>query len=237
MLKKLLVATAMFAATSVATAVPPTLSVEDIGPNGAGLLTGNNVGIDFQVSLSGQPWLTGGFSGTASAGNFAYASDPNGIALTGTRDLAPNDEVTMVSKPRGQTAAGRFKTGGNGEIGTIPGGFTPGPLTTTGAALNASFANDAGDFTETADGYIMRVVVDLTGSGIAAGDVYAVAGTTPNNPGDTLVATGIAGAGSQGDPSDSDALANTTLWSLFAVPEPASLALLVLGGLAAFRRR
>lgn len=238
MLKKLLVATAVFATAAFASA-QPVVTVSDIGPNGAGLTTGNNVGLDIHVALGGAAWLTGGVNGSASFGAFRYASDPNGVVvLSGTRDFDASDEVTMVSKPRGQTAAGRFKTNGNGQIGTIPGGYDPGdPFVTTGpTSLNMAFANDAGDFTEINDGYITRVVVDLTGSGIAAGDVYAIAGTTPNNPGDILIATGKAGAGAVGNPDALDP-AQTTLWSLFAIPEPASLALLVLGGLAAFRRR
>jgi hypothetical protein len=230
MLKKLLAATAVFAVTAFASA-QPVMSVSDIGPNGAGLTTGNNVGLDINVALSGAAWLTGGIQGTASAGAFRYATDPNGgVVLSGTRDFDASDEVTMVSKPRGQTAAARFKAGGTA---TIPGGYV-GPQANGPTSLDVSFFGTPGDFSETTDGYITRVVVDLTGSGIAAGDVYAVAGTTPNNPGDTLIATGLAGAGAVGNP---DALANTTTWSLFAVPEPASLALLVLGGLAAFRRR
>jgi hypothetical protein len=247
MLKKLLVATAVFATAAFASA-QPTLTIDDISPGSANpLLTGNNVGFDvFLAGLHGPAdstgggWLTGGINGTASVGAFRYASDPNGVTvIAGTRDYAPNDDVTMVSRPRNQSAAARFKTGGNGSVNLIlPGGYDPGTATPAydPTHVNTSFANDAGNFSETTDGYIIRCVVDLTGSGIDPADVYAIAGTVPNNGGDTLIATGKVGAGQVGFP---DALAptNTQLWSIFAVPEPASLALLVLGGLVAFRRR
>jgi hypothetical protein len=227
MLKKLFVTTAVLAVAAVASAQ---VTVSDIGPNGAGLTSGNNVGLDINVALGGGNWLTSGVSGTASAGSFRYAADANGPVLTGTRDYDASDEVSMLSRPRAQTAGARFKSAG---AVSLAGGYI-GALTSTGSNIDVAGFQDPLAPVENVDGYIIRVVVDLTGSGIAAGDVYAVAGTTPINGGDTLIATGQAGAGTTINP---DALANSTLWSLFAVPEPASLALLVLGGLAAFRRR
>jgi hypothetical protein len=136
----------------------------------------------------------------------------------------------MLSKPRLQTVAGRFKSGG---AVTLAGGFI-GALSSTASLIDVAGFQDPLAPVESVDGYIVRVVVDLTASGINPADVYAIAGTTPNGGGDILVATGRAGAGTTINP---DALDNDVLWSLFAVPEPASLALLVLGGLAAFRRR
>jgi hypothetical protein len=227
MLKKLFVTTAVLAATAIASAQ---VTVSDIGPNGAGLTSGNNVGLDIHVALGGGNWLTTGIAGTTSFGSFRYAADANGPVLTATRDFDATDEVSMLSKPRLQTAGARFKSGG---AVNLAGGFI-GALSSTASLIDVAAFQDPLQPVESVDGYIVRVVVDLTASGINAGDVYAIAGTTPNNAGDILVATGLAGAGTTIEP---DAFANSVLWSLFAVPEPASLALLVLGGLAAFRRR
>jgi hypothetical protein len=227
MLKKLFVTTAVLAATAIASAHQVT--IEDIGPMGAGLTSGNNVGLDIHVALGGANWLTTGIVGTTSFGSFRYAADANGPVLTGTRDFDATDEVSMLSRPRAQTAGARFEAGG---AVLFAGGYI-GPLSSTANLIDVAAFQDPFAPVENVDGYIVRVVVDLGGSGITAGDVYAIAGTTPNNAGDILVATGRAAAGTTIGPEDF----NYVFWSLFAVPEPASLALLVLGGLAAFRRR
>lgn len=226
---------------------PPVLTVHDISPGSANpLLSGNNVGLDVLVSgLHGPPdptgggWLVGGVSGHASHGSFRYAFDPNDhVVIAGTHAYDPSDQVTMVSRPRGQTQGSRFKTGGNGSANLIlPGGYDPGTAfsSTDADFVNVSFAG-ADEFNETTDGYTTRVVVDMTASGIDPLDVYAIAGAAPTHPNDVLIATGKAGAGAVGHP-DPLAPENTVLWSLFAVPEPASLALVLVGVLAAIRRR
>lgn len=154
---------------------------------------------------------------------------------------AANKFVTSLSKPRQRDVNGRFTNAGAAAAGAYdPPGSSP---VNTASELNVAYFASPPETPGSAsvDGYIGRVSVniagvagapdnyDLWGAGpiasIPAGATVVLRSVPVNQPGGTATAT-----------FDVPAL-NFSSWAMWYVPEPSSLALLVLGGLAAIRRR
>jgi hypothetical protein len=217
MLKKFVVSTAILAATSFAVA-QPTIDIVDLG------------GGTFDVNVSslggGSAWTAGGLAGTTSnGGSFVYAQDPNSGANLIT-EPGSDSNVTFVSLPTGQSAAKRFD---DRRAPSIAGKFLGGTGDPTATAGEVDVAFFASPGTSAATGYVARVSV---ASGFAPGDVFATAGAAP--AGTTVLASGSVTSTTD---AFTDAAGAAITWTVYAIPEPATLALLALGGLAAFRRR
>jgi hypothetical protein len=231
MLKKFLAMTAVLASGAAANAVV-SLSTSSLG-NLGGDLWGADVLIS--VSPSTDDWTVGGVSGTTTqAGvvhNYADAGDPNGPALTNPGGGGtPGNPVCFVNVPQGQFSTKRFGTAG---AASIVGAYLPaGPsAVATAGTFNVAYA-EVPPVTSLDSGAIARVVIDLAGSAYAGrSDIYVA--TSPNNPTDIMLATYRVASGTVQDPAP----LTEVFFSFWTVPEPSSLALLVLGGLVAWRRR
>lgn len=232
MLKKFLALSAVLAGAAVANAAI-TLSSSSLG-NLGGDLWGADVLIS--VSPTADDWTVGGIAGGPTAAGVVhnYLADPNtGAAIMTAVGGAgtPGNPVTFVNTPQGQFSAKRFGAAG---AASFAGSYSPASPT---PVLNASEVNIAWlEFPPVAtsldSGAIARVVIDLAGSAYAGrSDIYVA--STPNNPSDILLATYEVASGTVQNPAP----LTTITFGFWTVPEPSSLALLVLGGLAAWRRR
>lgn len=155
-----------------------------------------------------------------------------------------NKFTTMLSKPRGRDAPDRFTN-----AGITLGAFDPaGPQPETRPdLLNAAFFASPPETPGSgpSDGYIARVAVDIAAvpeiPGFPKSD-YAnwSAGPIASIPANSTVVLRSVGANQPGGTAistfDIPALSFSN-WAMWYVPEPASLALLALGGAAAIRRR
>ena len=192
------------------------------------IVTGGPVGrfvVDIEVTVDPTDvWTAGGVAGEALNGaSFVYAIDPN----TGRPKATAPDTgiggrfVSFVSLPRGQTQNSRFRTAG---AASPAGGFEPDlarPL-----LLSNEFNIAYLEFppTRTQDsGFTVRLAWDV------GGDTSGIVITTVD-PGrdNTLSRVLIAHA----TVDFASPLTETHFW--IAIPEPPSLALLLLGGLFAF---
>ena len=152
-----------------------------------------------------------------------------------------NKFTTMLSKPRNRDDAGRFTNAGAAAAGTYdPGGGAPATLPNM---LNvAYFANPPETPSSPSfDGYIARIAVDVSGVAGAPADYGPwFAGPLASVPADAVVVLRSVGANQVGGTAtatfDVPQLGFTS-WAMWFIPEPTSLALLALGGLAATRRR
>lgn len=228
MLRKILATTLVLAASSAAFG-QISLSMSDLGNMG-----GNLWGADVQVTIgTGDAWTAGGVAGTTSGGvAFHYAIDPNtGNAILTAPEPAGGNvrNVTFVSLPKDQNVNARFRAAG---AASIVGGYNPPSpaAAATAGNVNIAYAEIPPTFTQVT-GYTQRVVIDTTGTAYAGVDVYAA--TAPRNPGDVVIARMDSAGASRNNPSP----LTTMDWQFYAVPEPASLALLALSGLLAIRRR
>jgi hypothetical protein len=231
MLKKFLAMTAVLAGAAAANAAV-TLSTSSLG-NMGGDLWGADVLIS--VAPSSDDWTVGGVSGsTTQAGvvhNYADDGDPNGPALTNVGGAGtPGNPVCFVNVPQGQFSTKRFGAAG---AASIVGGYIPASATATADATTFNVAYAEVPPVGSLDaGAIARVVIDLAGSAYAGrSDIYVA--TSPNNPSDIMLATYRVASGTVLTPAPLTEI----FFSFWTVPEPSSLALLVLGGLVAWRRR
>jgi PEP-CTERM motif-containing protein len=242
MSKRFLATAAAVAAASVAMA-DQTLSVDIYGA-GDGTTLENDptlIVVDVLTDVStGDSWTAGGFRGVASGGaSLVYALDPNTQQPDLTDPGTNNRFVTFFNKPRGRDLNGRFTNGGAEAAGrycpTGPTATTE--LTEVNVAFFASPPETIGS--PTVDGAMFRAAIRLP-AGILDNQVAIWVGNDPppthpnilfrsfcDNPGQ---------GGSVGATFDNPTVLGGN-WGLSAIPEPASLALLALGGLLAIRRR
>lgn len=212
----------VIAVTAVA-AAQPTLEIVDLG------------GGSFDVNVAdlgpgASAWTTAGLYGTATGGaEFVYPTDPNtGENLITQRvpSGTGRTDVTFVSLPTEQTAASRFDIRG---VPAIAGGYIGQIDQPQEDWVDVAwFDLPGGPIFET--GYIARVVLDISATGFPDDDVSATAGTAPY--GSTILASGLLAVTTD---IFTDASAAEIDWTVYAIPEPATLTLLVLGGLAAVR--
>lgn len=193
-------------------------------------------------------WTAAGIRAVTQAGaTIIYCDeDPNtqGIQPTLFNGGIANKFATMLSKPRGREAPARFTNGGEGAAGA----YDPpaaSPVTIANQLNVVYFANPLETPSSPAvDGYIARIAIDITevkerpafpidqypnwGAGpisfVPHGAVVVLRSVPQNQVGDTATAT-----------SDVPQLSFIS-WAVWYTPEPTSITLLVLGGLAARRR-
>jgi hypothetical protein len=228
MLKRLIVASVLAATASYALAVPTT-TVEDSTADAvtAGLLDRAVADVSVGLTESGENWTVGLLEGTAMNGaTFIYSPDPCSPGDTNPNPqggVPPATEkfVTFVSLPRAKDANGRYTAAG---AASIAGAST---LAATSVRINFFDSPPA----DQGAGYIERVAITL---GIYPQSSVYVA-LSPIEGTDIQLASIKTQVGTDLHPAPED---YETLWGIWTtVPEPASLALLVLGGLATFRRR
>lgn len=155
-----------------------------------------------------------------------------------------NNFTTMLSKPRGRNVAGRFTNAGAAAAGAFDGGASP--VTTPGQLNVAYFASPPESSQSPAvDGYIARIAVDVSnvppipGADINDYDHWGAGpmADVPSNSRVVLRSNGVGQPGGTATATFDVPQLNWSSWAMWYVPEPTSLALLTLGGLAAIRRR
>jgi len=221
---------------------------------GASVALAQNAGIDISVVTSPSPagtfvvdvfvdmvasppnaWTASGIRADAFLGaTFRYSDggDPNGPRLTNIEptNVSGDRNVNFVSQPRGQTVNARFRAGG---AALIAGGYLPPTPTAeaTATVFNVAYFDEVPPGEETTDGYVARLAMDVPA--LLDGTLY-LSTTGPIEPSDLLVMSGNAAAATNLNPTPLEVL----LFDVFStIPEPASLALLLLGGLMGLRRR
>jgi len=245
MVRKVLATVAVLAGVSAAWAVPPTLSVTtfDTG-NPAIYVVDVSVTIDTGV---GDSWTAAGISTVALSGatfryRFADEVDPNQPHVPLFTNVEPDNVlrdrfVSFVSTSAGQTVGARFRAG---EAAQIAGGYEPPTPTPSGTPtfFNVAFFDDVPPGEE-GSGFITRVAIDVPA--LYQGTLY-LSTTGPQEPGDVRLIGGPADTAGEAQSATASfqhpsplVLLDWGVWS--TIPEPASLALLLLGGLMGLRRR
>jgi hypothetical protein len=155
-----------------------------------------------------------------------------------------NKFTTMLSKPRARDNAPRFTNAGAAAAGAYEDGASP--ITLPGELDVAYFASPPENPQSPAvDGYIARIAVDISNvTPIPGADINDYnnwgAGpieTIPLNSSVVLRCVGSRQPGGTATATFDVPALNFTNWAMWYVPEPTSLALLALGGLAATRCR
>lgn len=227
MVRKIL-GSVVVAALATAAYAQPSINIVDLGLGGG--LAGGDVEV---VVAADDAWTAGGIAANSLVAGVTMVcyNDPN----TGTAFTAPETagsasrNVSFVSLPRDQNTNARFRTAG---AATIVGAYSPaGPAAICSATqFNVAYAEIPPTFLQ-GTGYTQRLVVDYSGSAYAGETVYAA--TAPASPGDVQLVSVETAIATQ----DFASPLTIQRWGIYATPEPASLALLALGALAAIRRR
>lgn len=250
MLKRFLAATFAIAAASAYANVTTSVDLVDAS-DGITMPPAGVIAIDVMVDADPTDvWTAGGLRGVVTPGGQAL-----GVALryAGTDDTnTPHDDrlfnpgtanrfSTFFSKPKNRDANGRYTNG----AAAVAGRYSPtGPLeTSTASEINiAWFASPPESSTSpSADGAVARVSLDVAGvmalpdfdgfvvgaPGAATGPIIFQSSTDDPNAAGTVSAS-----------FDNPTISGLD-WAVWynVIPEPASLALLALGGLVALRRR
>jgi len=215
----------LFTIATIATAqsAPPVITPHVVTGGPAGRFV-----VDIEVTVDpNDAWTAGGVS--ASAGNgvsFVYATEPNdGGPIPTAPDLGTGGRfVSFVSLPRGQTRNSRFRAGG---AVSIAGAFHPAGR--VGNLLPGLFNIAYLEFPPTAtqgSGFTTRLAWDV------GGDVSRIVITTVDPGRDNTLSRVLIAHATRNFASP---LTQIEFW--VAIPEPASLALLMLGGLFLIRGR
>lgn len=250
MLKRFLATAAAMAASSIARA-QGTATVDLLNPaETSGTIPANTriVDVFFDVA-STDVWTAAGIRALAQNGAslIYFDAEPNvagnqpGLFNGG----AANKFTTMLSKPRIRDGAARFTNAG----AAAAGGYDPGsavPITQPNEFNVAYFASPPENPQWPAvDGYIARIAVDISNvPPIPNADINdynnwgsGPLGSIPAGSRVVLRSIGVNQAGGTATVTFDVPALNFTNWAMWYVPEPTSLTLLALGGLAAIRRR
>jgi len=194
----------------------------------------------FTTVSAGDSWTAAGVRGVTSNGaTLRYAHDPNtGLPIL-TNPTTANRLSTFFNTPRDAEANGRFNVGRAAAAGQYcPTG--PTAMSTDTEVNVAYFASPPETIgSPTVSGAIFRVALDLPAGVLDSGVVIWAGDEAPPTHPIVLFRSFCVNAqqgGTMGATFDVPALTGGN-WGLSAIPEPASLALLALGGLLAMRRR
>lgn len=192
-----------------------------------------------------QTWTVGGVDlHTYNGATLRYAHDPNGHVIATNQGTAQRF-TTSFSKPRGRDDAARFVNSRAAAAGSYCGG---GPVqhylpSFVDVAWFATPPEMVGSPPSAIGQAVFRVAIDLTATSHTDLDVILKEPDTNALPPDAmhplLLARSFCINGAAGTVSAAfqDAVTTGHNWSLWATPEPASLALLIIGGLAVSRHR
>jgi hypothetical protein len=243
MLRRFLATAAAVAAASVAMA-DQVLSIDIYNAPADGATVEADptlVVVDVLTTVSaGDSWTAGGMRGVALNGaSLVYALDPNTQLPTLTNQGTNNRFTTSFSEPRGRDANNRFTNSGAAAAGR----YCPtGPVAEAfpdqvNVAYFASPPETIGSLT--VSGAVFRAAIRLP-AGVTDDMVAIWAGNDapPTHPNIVFrsFCDNASQAGTVGATFDNPAVLGGN-WGVSYIPEPASLALLALGGLLAARRR
>jgi len=233
---RVIAVTAVLGCASLATAQPPQLNVVEF-PSGDPAVFVVDVAVDVGVD---DAWTAAGLSARTFAGaafRYRYRDeiDPNAPHVPLLTNVEPDNvrrdrAITFVNQPRAQTSNSRFRIGG---AAALAGGYDPPtPYPSADATfVNVAFFREGID--EITDGYIERVAIDISGTGFSLAQLYLSPTGQPEMPGHLLIVAGETAVATHLFPTP----LTIRNWAVFAVPEPAALALLAVSGLMALRRR
>ena len=250
MLMRILATPATLAASSIALA-QGVASVDLLNPaETTGTIPANTriVDIYFDVAAT-DTWTATGIRAIAENGASITYFDSD-LNTPGTQPGLFNGGIankftTMLSKPRARDAADRFTNAAIAPFASYD-PFGPAPIALPNefnVAYHSSPPETSGS--PSVDGYIARIAIDVSSvppiPGVDINDYNNWgAGPIETIPLNSSVVLRSSGSGQPGGTAtatfDVPAL-NFTNWAMWYVPEPTSLALLALGGLAAIRRR
>lgn len=222
-MKKFIVSAFAVAAASAAFAGTFTFSEVAVSPSA----TATTWTFDtlFSLSPTTDDWTAGGVKAVTNASgvNWYYSNtDPN-VAPTAPGTASPAKFSSFVNNPRSQFANGRFTS-----ATSFAGSYSPATPTVikSGSELNAAWLESPPVTTslDTAAATV-RLTLDTTNR-------PDITGVVVNGTGELLATVQVAAAS-----TDNGGTLSLFNFTLNAVPEPASLAMLALGSLLGFRRR
>ena len=250
MFKRFLPAAAALAANSIASAQGQVI-VDVLDPSEtSGTIPANTRIADvFFDMASTDAWNAAGLRAVALNGATIIYFDSD----AGTPGVQPglfnggiaNKFTTMLSRPRGRDAANRFTNAGI----IVGGAYDPGgPMPVTDPTLlNVAWAASPPGTPGggSGDGYIARVAVDIDAVAEIPGfpksdyDNWGAGplGSVPSSSTVVLATIPVNQPGGMATSSFDVPALNFSSWAMWYIPEPASLALLAIGGLVAIRRR
>lgn len=217
--------------TSAARAqVTPSVDLLSPGEPGYDALPANIAVVDCFIDVAASDLWTGANLRitTENTATLIYARDGNGEILFVSPGLE-NQYTTFVSRPYGRDAAARFTNGG------VAAGANPDPLPT---GLNVGWFLSPPDTSWSGvDGYVARVAIEL--GDFAPRRDFLQLSTSPPDPSAQVLARSetVGGPGGWWNVTFDDPSPDGINWYVFdPVPEPASILIFILGGLALRRK-